>query len=224
MEQQLNFEHRLTETEQRSKSNTHRIEEVEKRQSDLEKLTSSVAELSSNQRHMEGDVKEIKADVKSLTSKPAKRWDAIMDKIIWAILAAVIAFFLGRLGDVQPLPGRKLSSGISHLLLRKMDVAHRTIKITPGSQFKIACNGQAQPSALAVQIGGQIRLCIRLFHWPTSFSAFSSASTAVSSGLQGIWNTGIVSATRRTDSDTEAISSRSHVLMLQPSQIRANAS
>ena len=98
MEQQLSFEHRLTEAEQRSKSNTHRIEEMDKRQSNLEKLTSSVAELSSNQRHMEGDVKEIKADVKSLTSKPAKRWDAIMDKIIWAVLAAVIAFILGRVG------------------------------------------------------------------------------------------------------------------------------
>jgi hypothetical protein len=71
---------------------------VEKRQNDLEKLTASVAELSSNQRHMEGDVKEIKADVKSLAAKPGKRWEAVADKALWAVLAAVIAFLLGRVG------------------------------------------------------------------------------------------------------------------------------
>jgi len=31
-------------------------------------------------------------------AKPRKRWDGVVDKIIWAVLAAVIAFLLGRLG------------------------------------------------------------------------------------------------------------------------------
>lgn len=31
-------------------------------------------------------------------AKPRKRWDGIVDKIVWAVLAAVIAFLLGRLG------------------------------------------------------------------------------------------------------------------------------
>lgn len=30
--------------------------------------------------------------------KPARRWDGIVDKTIWAVLAAVIAFLLGRVG------------------------------------------------------------------------------------------------------------------------------
>ena len=98
MEQQLTIEHRLTEVEIRSKSNASRLDDVEKRQDDLEKLTSSVSTLAANQKHMEGDVKEIKADVKSLASKPGKRWDAIVDKAVWAVLAAVIAFLLGRVG------------------------------------------------------------------------------------------------------------------------------
>lgn len=29
---------------------------------------------------------------------PKKRWDAIVDKVVWAVLAAVIAFLLGRVG------------------------------------------------------------------------------------------------------------------------------
>lgn len=30
--------------------------------------------------------------------KPGRRWDGIVDKAVWAVLAAVIAFLLGRLG------------------------------------------------------------------------------------------------------------------------------
>ena len=94
----LDYEHRLTEVEQRSKSNTKRLDEVEARQNDLDKLTTSVAKLATKQEDMDGDVKEIKADVKALNAKPAKRWESIVDKAIWAVLAAVIAFVLGRVG------------------------------------------------------------------------------------------------------------------------------
>ena len=31
-------------------------------------------------------------------SAPKKRWDAIVDKAVWAVLAAVIAFILARIG------------------------------------------------------------------------------------------------------------------------------
>jgi hypothetical protein len=31
-------------------------------------------------------------------SKPVKRWDTLVDKVVWAVVAAVIAFFLGRAG------------------------------------------------------------------------------------------------------------------------------
>lgn len=94
----LDHERRLTEVEQRAKSNTKRLDELEQRQDDLDELVSSVAALATKQECMEGDVKEIKADVKSLTAKPGKRWEAIADKAVWAVLAAVITFLLGRIG------------------------------------------------------------------------------------------------------------------------------
>ena len=31
-------------------------------------------------------------------AKPKKRWEAIVDKSVWAVLAAVIAFILARIG------------------------------------------------------------------------------------------------------------------------------
>lgn len=41
---------------------------------------------------------EITEKVDALESKPAKRWDGIVDKAIWAVAAAVIAFLLAKVG------------------------------------------------------------------------------------------------------------------------------
>lgn len=94
----LDHERRLTEVEERSKSNSHRLDEVEKRQDNLDKLVSTVSVLASEQKHIDSDIKEIKVDVKTILDKPGKRWESIVEKIIWAVCAAVIAFLLGRVG------------------------------------------------------------------------------------------------------------------------------
>ena len=94
----LEHERRLTEVEARSKSNMKRLDEMEERQDNLEMLATSVSALASREERLETDVKEIKADVKTLTLQPAKRWNDIVDKVIWALLAAIIAFVLGRIG------------------------------------------------------------------------------------------------------------------------------
>ena len=92
------FEHRLTEVEGRSKSNSHRLDEVERRQDNLDKLTNSVSLLTEREARMEDDVKEIKCDVKSLTGKSGKRWDSLMDKIMLTVAAAIIGFILAKIG------------------------------------------------------------------------------------------------------------------------------
>lgn len=95
---QISVEHRLTEVEERSKSNTHRLDELEKRQDNLDDLVSTVKVLAVREETVENDVKEIKADVKNLTSKPAERWDSLVDKIIWAVAGAVLAYILAQIG------------------------------------------------------------------------------------------------------------------------------
>lgn len=92
------FEHRLTEVEGRIERNTHRLDEVEKRQENLDKLTTSVSLLAEREERVESDVKEIKSDVKSLAEKPAKRWDTLTETIFLTVAAAVIAYLLGRVG------------------------------------------------------------------------------------------------------------------------------
>ena len=94
----LQHEERLTKVEERSKSNSHRLDEMEKRQDNLDDLVSTVKVLAVREENVENDVKEIKNDVKSMKDKPGQRWDNLIDKIIWAVAAAVIAFLLARIG------------------------------------------------------------------------------------------------------------------------------
>lgn len=89
---------KLVETEQRSKSNSYRLKKVEERQDNLDSLVKSVAVMASEQEHIKCDVTEIKGDVKALAEKPGKRWDGLVDKIVWAIAAALVAFILTQMG------------------------------------------------------------------------------------------------------------------------------
>ena len=94
----LDHERRLTEVEARSNSNTHRIDELEKRQDNLDELVGTVKVLAVREESVENDVKEIKNDVKLLTSKSGKMFDSIVEKAIWLIIAAILGYFLARIG------------------------------------------------------------------------------------------------------------------------------
>ena len=94
----MEHEKRLTQVEERSKSNTKRLDEVENRQDNLDELVSTVKVLAVREENVETDVKEIKVDVKSLTSKPGKRWDSLVDKIILTVASVVLGFFLAHFG------------------------------------------------------------------------------------------------------------------------------
>lgn len=64
----------------------------------LERSHTSVALIEQRLDQIKEDTAEIKSSVQTLKEKPAKRWDGIVDKALWALCAAVIAFLLGRVG------------------------------------------------------------------------------------------------------------------------------
>lgn len=98
MEQTLDIEHRLTKVEDRAKSNTERLDEVEKRQDNLDELVSTVKVLAVREENVESDVKEIKTDVKSLKEIPANRWNSVVEKVVLVLVGAVISFLLTQIG------------------------------------------------------------------------------------------------------------------------------
>jgi len=85
-------------TGERLEALDNRLSVVEKDQRALSDLTSSVRVLASDQGHLKDDVGEIKTDVKSLMVKPAKRWDSLVDKVIYLIVAGIIGYALAKAG------------------------------------------------------------------------------------------------------------------------------
>lgn len=80
--------------ESRCKSNTHRINELQEHQTALDRLATSVEVLATKQETVEGDVKEIKEDVKTITQKGGKRWDAMIDRVLYVLIGAAISLLM----------------------------------------------------------------------------------------------------------------------------------
>ena len=78
----------------RSKSNTHRLDDLATRVDNVEDLTASVKVLDAREERVEKDVKEIKSDVKELTTRSGKRWESLVDKVIAVLAGAFVAWVL----------------------------------------------------------------------------------------------------------------------------------
>ena len=83
---------RLVEVEQRSKSNTHRLDAVEKNQEALNSIATSVAVMAEQQKNISDKVDTIDAKVDTLEAKPGKRWESLVDKLLFAVAGAVLAW------------------------------------------------------------------------------------------------------------------------------------
>lgn len=88
----------LTETTARSKSNTKRLDILEKRVEDIHSLTTSVKELAIELKNMREDMNKIDNRVLAIEGKPSKKLDLIWGYIVSAIIGGIIGYILLRLG------------------------------------------------------------------------------------------------------------------------------
>lgn len=88
----------LADIQQRTHSNTRRIEVLEKGQADLNQLVTSVALIAQKQEQMEHGIDEIRGDVRTLLQKPARRWESIVEIVFKVVLTALITTALIKLG------------------------------------------------------------------------------------------------------------------------------
>lgn len=94
----LEHEQRLTSVEERAKSNTKRLDKLEESTEAISRLATSMEVMAERQEQVANTVDKLDGKVTAMEQKPAKRWDGLVDKIIWAIVAAVIGFLLARIG------------------------------------------------------------------------------------------------------------------------------
>lgn len=89
---------KLQETTDRSVRNEGRIKKLEDGQDSIRSLATSVAVMAEQMKTMNTNVNTLSGKVDELEQKPAKRWDSIVEKIIWAVLSVLIGIMLGQGG------------------------------------------------------------------------------------------------------------------------------
>ena len=101
----LEHENRLTAVEERAKSNTHRIDKLEKSTDAINRLATSMEVMAERQQHsveaidtLGATVTKLDSKVTAIEQKPAKRWDGMIDKAIGAAVGVFIAYLLAQLG------------------------------------------------------------------------------------------------------------------------------
>ena len=89
---------KITEVDARSRSNTKRLDELSGQIDAVNRLATAIEVMATKQDAMNDSVKQLEGKVDALESKPAKKWDALAEKVTWAVVAAIIASALTAIG------------------------------------------------------------------------------------------------------------------------------
>ena len=70
----------------------HRMKAVEEANHALNRLATAVEVMATKQEAMSESVKQLSGKVDTLEGKPARRWESLMDKLLYAAAGAVFAW------------------------------------------------------------------------------------------------------------------------------------
>jgi seryl-tRNA synthetase len=93
IEEKLDLEHRLTETEARTKSNAKRLDEHDTTLKENSKLIGAIMELALETKHMREDINKTIDRLDKLENKDGDKWE----KFKWLIVAGLVSIILGYL-------------------------------------------------------------------------------------------------------------------------------
>ena len=94
----VDFVGRLSAVEQRSKSNSHRLVDLEKQTEAVNTLATSVAVMAERVKSTGDKVDGLCSDVQDLKAEPGKRWKFVVEKAIYIAVAAIMGYVLARMG------------------------------------------------------------------------------------------------------------------------------
>ena len=91
---------KVAELAQNVRDNTRRIEQLENMQMEIRSLTTSVAVMAERLGGMENDISTVTASVKVMEEKSGKRWDNLVEKLIWLVVGGIVTLALGQAGII----------------------------------------------------------------------------------------------------------------------------
>ena len=89
---------RLSAVEQRSKSNAHRLDAMEKNTEAVNHLATSVAVMAERMEVIGDKVDGLCSDVQELEAEPGKRWKFVVEKAVYIAVSAVMGYILAKFG------------------------------------------------------------------------------------------------------------------------------
>ena len=105
MEQAMQIEREIAEikakqaaAEEQHKTLFNRLEQAENMVNSVHELALSVRDLTNTQANMQKQVTGLCADVDAIKAKPGKRWEGVVEKVIYTVIGAMISYVLMRMG------------------------------------------------------------------------------------------------------------------------------
>ena len=95
---ELDFVREIQAIESRCKSNSHRIDDLEKNQEAINQLATSTAVMAQNISAMGERIDSMGNDIKDLKEVPAARWKFVVEKAIYVLVAGIMGFALSKFG------------------------------------------------------------------------------------------------------------------------------
>ena len=96
---------KVTEVDERTKSNTQRIESLEKMQEKIMEISNDVTLLRQESNYSQKeqgriikDIADVKQGIADIKSKPGKRWDAVVEKSLLVAIGAIILYICSKIG------------------------------------------------------------------------------------------------------------------------------
>lgn len=86
---------KIAHLEERAKSNTKRIDEVEQEVKENRELTVAVKEIATEMKHLREEQSSMNERLKIIEEKPSKNWDKIVTTIIGTIVGALAGGIIG---------------------------------------------------------------------------------------------------------------------------------
>lgn len=98
---EVEIEHRITEVEQRTKSNTHRLDKLEPIVEEIHTMSNTMVELVQEVKHTNEAVRKLDTKVDRIDSRvdemekaPSTEWKGIRGKVLGSFIGAVAAFLI----------------------------------------------------------------------------------------------------------------------------------
>ena len=97
-EHEVEFAQQLAEVDARSKSNTKRLDKLEALTEVVHELATTMKLMAEKQERTAAVVERLDSKITNIEQEPAKRWKAVVEKVILTIVGAVVGAALVQLG------------------------------------------------------------------------------------------------------------------------------